>query len=59
VDARNPLLFRNVDLEKFIKEVDPKKGNLLLMNKADLLTVEQIQSWDEYFKSKGIDTIFW
>jgi len=25
VDARNPLLFRSIDLENYVKEVDPKK----------------------------------
>ena len=33
VDARNPLLFRSEDLEKYVKEVDPRKNNLLLVNK--------------------------
>lgn len=41
VDARNPLLFRSADLEKSVKEVDPRKKNLLLINKADYLTAEQ------------------
>src|SRR4051794_29074935 len=41
VDARNPLLFRSTDLEKYVKEVDPQKRNLLLVNKADLLTTRQ------------------
>ncbi|CAG8513627.1 1820_t:CDS:2 [Paraglomus brasilianum] len=41
VDARNPLFFRSSDLERYVKEVDEKKKNLLLINKADLLTAEQ------------------
>ena len=41
VDARNPLLFRTEDLEKYVLEVDPEKRNLLLVNKADLMTLEQ------------------
>lgn len=41
VDARNPLLFRSADLEKYVKEVDPQKKNLLLINKADFLTEKQ------------------
>ena len=41
VDARNPLLFRCVDLEQYVNEVDPFKKNFLLLNKADLLSVEQ------------------
>ena len=41
VDARNPLLFRCTDLEAYVREVDPAKRNLLLINKADLLTPAQ------------------
>jgi ribosome biogenesis GTPase A len=41
VDARNPLLFRSLDLEKYVKEVDAHKRNVLLVNKADLLTTGQ------------------
>ena len=54
VDARNPLGFRCVDLESYVREVGdegvgidttvPGKGkrrSLLLINKADLLTYEQ------------------
>ena len=54
VDARNPLGFRCVDLETYVGEVGdatsgeettvPGKGmrrSLLLINKADLLTLEQ------------------
>jgi len=54
VDARNPLGFRCADLENYVREIGdegvgldttvPGKGkrkSLLLINKADLLTVEQ------------------
>lgn len=54
VDARNPLGFRCVDLEEYVREVGddglegdtmvPGKGkrrSLLLINKADLLTYQQ------------------
>jgi len=41
VDARNPTLFRCTDLEKYVKEISKKKKNLLLINKADLLTPVQ------------------
>jgi large subunit GTPase 1 len=54
VDARNPLLFRSEDLEKYVKEVDPKKRNLLLVNKADMMTPEQRELWASYFEGKGI-----
>lgn len=55
VDARNPLFFRSVDLEAYVKELDSgRKKNLLLINKADLLTESQRKTWAEYFQSKGI-----
>ena len=41
VDGRNPMLFRCPDLEHYVKEVDPNKTNILLMNKADLLNAYQ------------------
>lgn len=55
VDARNPLVFRCSDLEKYVDQhhllypelrlpdgsAPPKKKNLVLLNKADLLTRNQ------------------
>ncbi|KAI9049201.1 hypothetical protein LZ554_007048 [Drepanopeziza brunnea f. sp. 'monogermtubi'] len=54
VDARHPLLFRSDDLEKYVKDVDSRKENLLLVNKADMLTFGQRQSWADYFEAAGI-----
>lgn len=58
VDARNPLLFRSEDLEKYVKEVDPKKNNLLLVNKADMMTLSQREAWADYFENAGINYKF-
>lgn len=58
VDARNPLLFRSEDLERYVKEVDSRKRNLLLVNKADMMTLEQRRTWAEYFVEKGINFRF-
>lgn len=58
VDARNPLLFRSEDLEKYVKEVDPKKKNLLLVNKADMMTLEQREMWADYFEENNISYRF-
>ncbi|KAG0034083.1 hypothetical protein BGZ81_006278 [Podila clonocystis] len=58
VDARNPLFFRSTDLETYVKEVDPRKANLLLINKADYLTVKQRKRWANYFDSEGIRYTF-
>ncbi|KAI0997739.1 Large subunit GTPase 1 [Podosphaera aphanis] len=58
VDARNPLLFRSEDLESYVKDIDAKKKNLLLVNKADLLNFEQRLAWAEYFQAAGISYKF-
>lgn len=54
VDARNPLLFRCEDLEVYVKQIDPKKKNLLLVNKADMLTDKQREMWADYFERNNI-----
>ncbi|XP_076879547.1 large subunit GTPase 1 homolog [Brachyhypopomus gauderio] len=59
VDARNPLLFRCPDLEKYVTEVSSHKVNMLLLNKADLLTAEQRQAWARYFQEEGVRAVFW
>ncbi|KAL4980210.1 hypothetical protein BDW66DRAFT_125856 [Aspergillus desertorum] len=58
VDARNPLLFRSEDLETYVKEIDPKKRNLLLVNKADMLTDKQRGMWAYYFERNQIEFRF-
>ncbi|KAF8428643.1 hypothetical protein EV426DRAFT_639930 [Tirmania nivea] len=58
VDARNPLLFRCVDLEAYVKEVDSNKRNLLLINKADMMTEKQRKAWADYFDEHGIEYTF-
>lgn len=58
VDARNPLMFRSEDLERYVKEVDSKKNNLLLVNKADMMTEEQRSAWADYFEEKSINYKF-
>ncbi|EFE40397.1 hypothetical protein TRV_04880 [Trichophyton verrucosum HKI 0517] len=58
VDARNPLLFRSEDLEKYVKEVNPAKRNLLLVNKADMMTLKQREAWADYFEEHNISYKF-
>ncbi|KAJ6155583.1 Large subunit GTPase 1 [Penicillium chermesinum] len=58
VDARNPLQFRSEDLENYVKEIDPKKKNLLLVNKADMLTLKQREAWADYFETHNINFRF-
>ncbi|XP_040897119.1 large subunit GTPase 1 homolog [Toxotes jaculatrix] len=59
VDARNPLLFRCPDLESYVKEVSGDKVNMLLVNKADLLTREQRRVWAKHFEKEGLRAVFW
>ncbi|XP_037381206.1 large subunit GTPase 1 homolog [Talpa occidentalis] len=59
VDARNPLLFRCEDLECYVKEIDDDKKNIILINKADLLTTEQRSAWATYFEKENVKVIFW
>nr|XP_045007009.1 large subunit GTPase 1 homolog [Jaculus jaculus] len=59
VDARNPLLFRCEDLECYVKEISTAKENIILINKADLLTAEQRSAWATYFEKEGVKVIFW
>lgn len=45
--------------ELYVKEVSPHKVNLLLVNKADLLTREQRRAWARYFEEQGLRAVFW
>lgn len=63
VDARSPLFFRSVDLESYVEslskpEENKAKANLLLVNKADLLTRNQRVEWANYFKAKKVNYVF-
>ena len=59
VDARNPLLFRCADLERYAKEIDPRKRCMLLINKADLLSKAQRARWADYLRSQKIEFLWW
>ncbi|KAF4605039.1 hypothetical protein EYR40_003822 [Pleurotus pulmonarius] len=68
VDARNPLRFRCEDLESYVLDIEGSEGesgsgkgkrrNLLLINKADLLTARQRRLWADYFDTHGITYAF-
>lgn len=58
VDARNPLLFRSEDLEKYVKEVGETKLNMILINKADFLTDQQRELWAKHFDKENIKVVF-
>ncbi|KAF9527776.1 P-loop containing nucleoside triphosphate hydrolase protein [Crepidotus variabilis] len=69
VDARNPLRFRCDDLEAYVSDVEGTEGeagtgkgkrkSMLLINKADLLTLKQRIQWADYFDSQGIQYAFY
>ncbi|XP_045450740.1 large subunit GTPase 1 homolog [Melitaea cinxia] len=56
LDARNPLLLRCEDLEKYAAE--QKCKCILLLNKADLTTEYVRKCWAEYFTKENIPIIF-
>jgi len=58
VDARHPALYRSRDLEKYVKEVNPNKCTLLIINKSDFLTPNQRKTWANHFSREGIDFVF-
>ncbi|XP_076320618.1 LOW QUALITY PROTEIN: large subunit GTPase 1 homolog [Tachypleus tridentatus] len=58
VDARNPLLYRSEDLERYVKELGENKQNLILVNKSDFLTAEQREAWATYFTQVRVKAIF-
>ena len=47
VDARNPLLYRSIDLEDYVAGMGKK--NVILLNKADLLTPRERSAWQAWF----------
>ncbi|KAJ3129583.1 hypothetical protein HK101_005213, partial [Irineochytrium annulatum] len=58
VDARAPLTFRCKDLEAYVKELDGRKVNHLLINKADMLTDAQRAAWAEHLEKEGVGYSF-
>ncbi|MES1909827.1 MAG: hypothetical protein MHM6MM_002524 [Cercozoa sp. M6MM] len=65
VDARNPLLFRSEDLERYVREIAIRdcgiaeaKRCLLVVNKADFLSKRQRRMWAKHFRSVGVQFVF-
>jgi large subunit GTPase 1 len=58
VDARNPLLYRCPDLEDYVREVNPLKRCLLLINKADYLTHAQRGVWARHLRALGVRFVY-
>ena len=58
VDARNPLLFRCQDIERYAIEMNSAKRCLLVVNKADYLSEKARKIWARYFAAKNINFVF-
>ena len=54
LDCRNPMLFRCPDFETFVNEVDPKKRNVLLLNKADLVSKDELAQLEARLQTMSI-----
>ncbi|EFJ46500.1 hypothetical protein VOLCADRAFT_105489 [Volvox carteri f. nagariensis] len=59
LDARDPLLYRSEDLERYSRELHSSKSSLLLLNKADLLPPNVRAAWADYFDKAGVEYAFW
>lgn len=53
VDARDPLFYYSEDLHAYAAEMQPPRQRLILVNKADYLTVAQREKWAELFEGRG------
>jgi large subunit GTPase 1 len=58
VDARNPLLFHSKDLKTYVLEHAAEKKCVLLVNKADYLSLHARNKWADYFDSQEIEYMF-
>lgn len=45
--------------ESYVNEVSKDKVNMLLVNKADLLTRQQRREWARHFEKEGLRAVFW
>lgn len=63
VDARDPLMYRCIDLEDYVLELSQKgtggKRNFLLLNKADMLPEDVRRMWVHYFCEHKVNFAFW
>ncbi|KAJ7412938.1 Large subunit GTPase 1 like protein [Willisornis vidua] len=48
-----------LDGESYVKEVSKDKENMILINKADLLSEEQRAAWAQFFEKEGVKVVFW
>lgn len=48
LDARDPLAYRSKELEDLIKSYPDKKKMIMILNKIDLISIENANSWKDY-----------
>jgi len=58
VDARDPMFYRCEDLERYVRELNPGKNCVMVLNKADLLHEELRSAWADVFDEIGIKYLF-
>lgn len=58
MDGRNPMFYRCPDLEVYVKDLNPLKENILLINKSDLLSDDVRNCWTKFLNTHGINHIF-
>jgi large subunit GTPase 1 len=58
VDGRDPTFYHCIDVDFYVKEVDPRKETFLLINKSDLLSDEIRSLWNKHFLSKNVNHMF-
>ena len=52
LDARDPLACRSPEVERFVRQMNPDKRVVLLLNKIDLAPKENVQAWLKYFREE-------
>eukprot|EP01025_Chloroclados_australasicus_P052547 TRINITY_DN6129_c0_g2_i1.p2 TRINITY_DN6129_c0_g2~~TRINITY_DN6129_c0_g2_i1.p2 ORF type:complete len:466 (+),score=68.64 TRINITY_DN6129_c0_g2_i1:94-1491(+) len=52
LDARDPMACRCLDVESYVRSVNPNKKIVLLLNKIDLIPSEVCEQWLKYFRQE-------
>eukprot|EP01023_Acetabularia_acetabulum_P068243 TRINITY_DN9626_c0_g1_i2.p1 TRINITY_DN9626_c0_g1~~TRINITY_DN9626_c0_g1_i2.p1 ORF type:complete len:520 (-),score=109.44 TRINITY_DN9626_c0_g1_i2:269-1615(-) len=52
LDARDPVSCRCLDVERYVRSVNPNKKVFLLLNKIDLIPSEVCEAWLKYFREE-------
>lgn len=58
VDARNPLFYYSTDLDAYASELTSPKPMVVIVNKADYLSLSQQRDWARHFQGRGVTVLF-